>query len=72
MTPVLDPYQGIFALVLVALVIGLVVFGGTTLTYFLGKRRQEPPNRGPVQRVQQRSELARALDDRDARHDLAA
>ena len=67
----LDPYQGILALASVALVIGVVVFGGTTLTYFLGKRRQEPKH-GPVPRLQERSKLAMALDDRDARHDLAA
>ncbi len=29
--------------VVVALLVGVVIFGGTTLAYFLGLRRSDPP-----------------------------
>jgi hypothetical protein len=46
----LDPYLGIWILAVIALAVGLVIFGGTTLTYFLDKRRSDPPSHKPVRR----------------------
>ena len=57
---------------LFALMIGVVIFGGTTLTYFLGKRRPGPPNQLPVQRPHERSKAAVTGNTMDAPRDKAA
>lgn len=51
----LDPLVGMLAFALFALVIGVVVFGGTTLAYFLGNRRSGRPNAVLTHRPHQRS-----------------
>ena len=52
--------------------IGVVIFGGTTLTYFLGKRRPGPPNHVPVQRLHERSKATVIGDNIDVPGNKAA
>ena len=47
----LDPALETVRFALFALVIGVVIFGGTTLTYFLGMRRPDPPSYVPAPRL---------------------
>lgn len=52
----LDPYLEMARLALFALVIGLVIFGGTTLGYFLDKHRKDSPTPVLAQPLDRRSE----------------
>jgi hypothetical protein len=45
----MEPYAELALFVLFAVVLGTVVFGGTTWAYFVGKRQPHPPTHGPVQ-----------------------
>ncbi len=68
----LDPYLEAVMFVLFAVVIGAVIFGGTTLAYFLDKRRSDSPNhvRGP--RVHGVSKAIMTGEQTDATRDKAA
>ena len=41
----MDPHLMMLVLALFALVVGALVFGGTSLAYFLDQRRPDPPER---------------------------
>lgn len=68
----LDPYAQTVTFVLFALMIGVVIFGGTTLAYFLGKRRSHPHALRPAQPLHERSKAAVTGASMDAAHDEAA
>lgn len=68
----LDPHFGMLAFASFALVIGVVVFGGTTLAYFLGNRRSGRPNPVPTQRLHQQSKATVTGDSLEVPRDRAA
>ena len=67
-----DPLFVMMIFALFALMIGVVIFGGTTLTYLLDKRRPGAPNHLPVQRLHERSKVTVAGDNMDPWRDKAA
>jgi hypothetical protein len=68
----LDPQSETVTFVLFALVIGAVIFGGTTLAYFLGKRRSDPPSSPPARPLDAWSKAAVTRDDLEGSRDQAA
>jgi hypothetical protein len=71
-TEMLDPRLETVRLTVFTLLIGVVLFGGTTLTYFLAKRRPDPPNHVPAQRLHERAKATVTGDNMDAPRDKAA
>jgi hypothetical protein len=68
----LDPYLESVMFALFALAIGVVIFGGTTLAYFLAERRPGAANDVAARRLPQRSGVTVARDAMEARRDKAA
>lgn len=68
----LDPQSETVTFVLFAVVIGAVIFGGTTLAYFLGKRRSDPPAAPPARPLYDWSKVAVTRDDMEGPRDQAA
>lgn len=58
-----DPQTGVIVLALTALVVGLIVFGGTTLIHFRDKSRRLPAKQHAEQ---ERDSRAQAHEDRKA------
>ena len=56
MTRMQDPSQATALFIMFALVTGAVVFGGSTLAYFLEKRRPVPPKPEPAQARHRRTD----------------
>ena len=69
---VLNPQSETVTFVLFALVIGAVIFGGTTLAYFLGKRRSDPPFYPPARPLYDGSKVAVRRGDMEGPRDQAA
>lgn len=69
---VLDPQSETVTFVLFALVIGAVIFGGTTVAYFLGKRRSDPPSSPPAGPLYEWSRAAVTRDDMEGSRGQAA
>jgi hypothetical protein len=68
----LDPHLETVRFVLFALAIGVVIFGGTTLAYFLDQRRKDSSNHVPAQPLHEQSKVTRTGGNMEAQSDKAA
>ena len=64
--------QELVMFMIATVVIGAVVFGGTTLVYFLGKHAQDSPRGESRQRLHERVPVPAYVEESAPRHDRAA